>query len=93
MLWEWVKENVDRIVEAVGDGMEGFRLMIKVILGGLGTREHWEDVKNFFEGKDTENYNVYLAQSLDTILAKAVWVERDRKDVAEWLKENWYAEK
>ncbi|KAN0092483.1 lysine aminopeptidase ApsA [Hyaloscypha variabilis] len=93
MLWEWVKENMDRIVEAVGDGMEGFRLMIKVILGGLGTREHWEDVKSFFDGKDTENYNVYLAQSLDTILAKAVWVERDRKDVAEWLKENGYAEK
>jgi aminopeptidase 2 len=28
---------------------------------------------------------------LDTILAKAVWVERDKEDVAEWLKKNGYA--
>ena len=34
---------------------------------------------------------MYLAQCLDTILAKSVWVERDRDDVANWLKENGYA--
>ena len=91
MLWEWIKDNMDQIVKTVGDTMMGFRSILNITLEGLSTREQWEDVKIFFEGKDTESYNVYLAQSLDTILAKAVWVERDRNDVSQWLKANGYA--
>lgn len=90
MLWEWVKGNLDRILESIGHGIAGFRTIVSIMLGGLSTRAQWEDVKGFFEGKDTENYNVYLAQCLDTILAKAVWVERDREDVEVWLRENGY---
>jgi len=82
---------MDQIVKTVGDTMMGFRSILNITLEGLSTREQWEDVKIFFEGKDTESYNVYLAQSLDTILAKAVWVERDRNDVSQWLKANGYA--
>ena len=79
---------MDRILKMVGDAMLGFRSIVNLTLAGLGTREQYNDVKSFFEGKDTESYNTYLAQGLDTILAKAVWVERDRDDVGQWLKEN-----
>jgi len=90
MLWEWLKTNLERILDAVGHGMGGFKWMISILLGGLGTRVQWEDVKNFFKEKDTERYNVYLAQSLDMILSKAVWVERDSENVEVWLNENGY---
>jgi aminopeptidase 2 len=90
MLWEWLKMNLERILDAVGHGMGGFKWMISILLGGLSTRAQWEDVKNFFKEKDTEHYNVYLAQSLDMILSKAVWVERDSENVEVWLNENGY---
>jgi aminopeptidase 2 len=90
MLWEWVKENLDRILDAVGHGLAGFRTIVSIMLGQLSTREQWEDVKAFFEGRDTKSYNVYLAQCLDMILSTAVWVERDREDVEKWLTANGY---
>jgi aminopeptidase 2 len=87
-----VKMNLDRFLDTVGYGMGGFRWMVSVLLGGLSTRAQWEDVKNFFQGKDTERYNVYLAQCLDMILSKAIWVERDREDLEAWLNTNGYGE-
>ncbi len=64
--------------------------MVSILLGGLSTRAQWEDVKNFFKEEDTERYNVYLAQSLDMIWSKAVWVERDSENLEVWLNENGY---
>jgi aminopeptidase 2 len=85
-----VKENLDRILDAVGHGLAGFRTLVSIMLGQLSTRDQWEDVKTFFTERDTKNYNVYLAQCLDMILSKAVWVERDREDVEKWLTANGY---
>ncbi|PMD12495.1 aminopeptidase-like protein [Hyaloscypha hepaticicola] len=89
-LWEWLKLNLGRFLDAVGHGMGGFGWLVSVLLGGLSTRAQWEDVKNFFKEKDTERYNVYLAQFLDMILSKAIWVERDSDDVEVWLNDNGY---
>lgn len=90
ILWEWTKANLERIRDTVGHGIAGFKYLITIILGGLSTRAQWEDVKSFFEEKDTETYNVLLEQGLDSILTKARWLERDGVDVEEWLKANGY---
>lgn len=82
--------NLDRFLDAVGHGMGGFKWLVSILLGGLSTRAQWEDVTNFFKEKDTDFYNVYLAQSLDMILSKFLWVERDSGDVEVSLNENGY---
>jgi hypothetical protein len=37
---------------------------------------------------EVQEYNVYLAQSLGMISARAIWVETDLEDVKEFLEKN-----
>ena len=39
-----------------------------------------------------EKFEKFLEQSLDAVRAKVGWVERDRKEVREWLRANGYYE-
>ncbi|RFU30932.1 hypothetical protein B7463_g5427, partial [Scytalidium lignicola] len=89
-LWNWVKSDWDGIKRALSGGLGGVARILQFIVMGLSTREQYDDVKEFFEEKDTAEYDSYLAQGLNALLAKARWVERDRDDVRSWLKDNGY---
>lgn len=54
------------------------------------THEKARAVEEFFKNKDTKGYDRALAQSIDSITAKAMWAERDAQDVEDWLKKNKY---
>lgn len=90
--WVWMRENADEIQKTLGNGLGTFARVVQEATIGLSTKEQWNDVRQSFAGKDTQSYDKYLAQALDTILAKANWVERDRDDVWQWLKDNGYTE-
>ncbi|CZR66799.1 related to puromycin-sensitive aminopeptidase and related aminopeptidases [Phialocephala subalpina] len=90
-LWNWLKTETDKIEDSLGHGLGTYARLVQAVVSALATREQYEDVKRFFEGKNTESYDKYLAQSMNKILAKANWVERDRDDMKAWLKENGYA--
>ncbi|KAG0651089.1 Aminopeptidase 2 [Hyphodiscus hymeniophilus] len=90
-LWEWFKNNYDEINQKIGGGIGRFARAVKLCTENLNTREQCEDVKKFFDGKDTEEYNVYLAQSIGMIEAKVSWVDRDREDVKQWLEKRGYS--
>ncbi|KAE8452625.1 hypothetical protein EG329_013884 [Mollisiaceae sp. DMI_Dod_QoI] len=90
-LWQWLQSDIDRIENAVGHGVYTFTRLVQIVTSGLSTEEQYEDVKSFFEKRNTEAYDKYLAQSLNMILAKAKWVERGREDMVSWLKDNGYS--
>ncbi|KAK5991684.1 YscII [Cladobotryum mycophilum] len=58
---------------------------------GFTTQEQLDKVEKFFTEKDTNGYEMSLAQSKDSIRSKISWVERDRDDVASWVKSNGYS--
>ncbi|KAL9112862.1 MAG: hypothetical protein Q9227_002939 [Pyrenula ochraceoflavens] len=89
-LWAWFVENYDKVVKSVGSALGLLAGVVKTCVGGLGTKEQYEEVKKFFKGKDTEEFDKSLAQSLDQILGRTRWVERDGEDVTDWLKQNGY---
>ena len=53
-LWNWLKANCDEIQRKCGSGLGRFAGMVKLCTSTLSTKEHWKDVKTFFERKDTE---------------------------------------
>ncbi|KDQ20056.1 hypothetical protein BOTBODRAFT_62421 [Botryobasidium botryosum FD-172 SS1] len=57
----------------------------------LTTKEDATQLTEFFKEKDVSKFNLALAQVLDKIHSSAKWVERDAKDVADWL-EAWSKE-
>ncbi|KUJ17086.1 uncharacterized protein LY89DRAFT_718765 [Mollisia scopiformis] len=90
-LWAWMKGDYGKIEKGLGHGLGTFARLVQIVTASLATREQYEDVKGFFEDKNTESYDKYLAQCLNGILAKATWVERDGEDMKGWLKKNNYA--
>jgi aminopeptidase 2 len=64
--------------------------MVSICTSGFTNREQLQKVEEFFADKSTAGFDQSLAQSLDAIRSKISWLERDRTDVADWLKANGY---
>jgi aminopeptidase 2 len=64
--------------------------VISIATSTFTQREHIKDIEAFFEGKSTKGFDMSLSQSIDSISAKAAWIERDSGDVKAWLKEHKY---
>jgi aminopeptidase 2 len=62
-LWKWLKNDMDNIKRKVFGGSGRFARLVQLCTMSLCTREQWEDVKGFFEGKDTEVSDDLLRES------------------------------
>lgn len=51
------------------------RYLVQRTFSGLSTEKDYQEIVEFFKDKDTSKYNLALAQALDTIRAKIVWLE------------------
>ncbi|KAK2460553.1 hypothetical protein APHAL10511_007023 [Amanita phalloides] len=60
--------------------------LVSLAFGSLSTQKDYDDVKVFFEGRDTSKYNLSLAQAEDGIRARAGLVERSTDELWEWLR-------
>jgi aminopeptidase 2 len=70
---------------------QGSMTLPRVILSGFERFSSEEDLKaiiDFFEDKDTKDFDQALKQGIDTVRAKIAWLKRDAKDVEDWLRES-----
>lgn len=91
-LWEWVKENWDDLVRRLPPTGSMLSSVVSISTSSFTHREHIEDIQNFFKDKSTKGFDMSLSQSIDSISAKAAWLERDSEDVKQWLQEHKYLE-
>ena len=89
-LWAWAKENWDTIVKKLPPGLSMLGSVVQIVTNGFTSAEAIREIEGFFKGKSTKGFDQGLAQSLDSVRAKANWVERDSKDVRAWLAERGY---
>jgi aminopeptidase 2 len=66
--------------------------VVSMCTSNFTNEQQAKEVAEFFKDKDTKGFDRALAQSLDSIAAKASWISRDKTDVEEWLKKNKYLE-
>ncbi|KAK0667513.1 peptidase family M1-domain-containing protein [Cercophora samala] len=89
-LWEWTKANWATVEQRLPANMQA--LILGLVLEGLNTSSQLEDVKAYFAGRDTREYDQTLAQKIEGIETRMKWVERDVGDVGVWLKSHGYWE-
>ena len=89
-LWEWMVANWDELVKRLPPGLSMLSTVVQLCTSGFTKMEHIEKIEAFFKDKQTKGFDQSLAQSLDSIKAKAKWLERDGEDVKTWLKNNGY---
>ncbi|KAF3929112.1 Laeverin [Dactylellina cionopaga] len=89
-LWAWAKNNWDELERRLPPGLGMLGSIVQMVTSSFTTEEHIADVKKFFGERNTKGFDKGLAQALDSVSAKAKWLERDRDDVKKWLEENKY---
>lgn len=90
-LFTWMTSNWDALYKKLPPALSMLGSMVNICTSGFTTKEQLERVEKFFADKNTNGFDKSLAQSLDAIRSKIAWVDRDRGDVAGWVKENGYS--
>lgn len=67
--------------------------VVQIVTNNFSSFEAVDEVEAFFHGKSTKRFDQGLAQSLDSVRAKAAWVERDAGEVKAWLSERGFVGK
>jgi aminopeptidase 2 len=89
-LWKFTKDNWDELVRRLPISLPLLSSVVAIATSSFTHREHIEDIKAFFKDKETKGFDMSLSQALDSVSAKAAWLERDSEDVKAWLKEHKY---
>ncbi len=89
-LFDWMIKNWDELVKKFPPALSMLGTLVSIFTSGYTDKAQLAKVEQFFKDKSTSGYDQALAQSLDAIRSKVSWLERDRADVAAWVKENGY---
>ena len=79
-LWEWFKANYYPLLKKLPPGLSMLGSVVSICSNNFTTEEQAKMVHDFFSDKDTQGFDRALAQTMDSIHAKASWVSRDRCD-------------
>lgn len=90
-LFTWMTENWEELYKRHPPTLPMLSSMVSLLTSGFTKPEQLARVEKFFDGKNNNGYDQSLAQSKDAIRSKISWLERDRQDVADWVKTNGYS--
>lgn len=85
-----MEENWDELYKRLPPALSMLGSMVQIMTSSFSKPEQLAKAEAFFKDKNTNGYDQSLAQSLDSVRSKIAWLDRDRGDVAAWLKENGY---
>jgi aminopeptidase 2 len=92
-LWRWIQDNWLTLQKKLPPGLSMLGTVVQICTASFTKQEHIGEIKKFFSERSTKGFDQGLAQSLDAISAKAMWLGRDREDVESWLKARGYLKK
>lgn len=84
-LFGWMTENWDELSRRLPAGLSMLGTMVAICTSSFSRSSDIERIQKFFAERSTKGFDQSLAQSLDAVRAKAAWLDRDRKDVADWV--------
>ena len=90
-LWTWLSSNWDEVYRRFPPALPMLGHLVTIFSSGFATPAQLAKLEKFFADKNQNGYDKSLAQSMDSIRSKIAWIERDRADVAAWLKANGYS--
>lgn len=85
-LYGWMTENWDELARRLPAGLSMLGTIVSICTSSFSSQKDIDRIQKFFGERSTKGFDQALAQSLDAIRAKSAWLERDRKDIADWVK-------
>lgn len=90
-MFSWLTEKWPEIYKRLSGNPPILGSMVTICTSSFAKPEQLQKVEEFFKDIDTKSFAQPLAQSKDAIRSKIAWLERDRDDVATWVRENGYS--
>ena len=84
-LYGWMTENWDELTRRLPSSLSMLSTMVSMCTSSFTHNDDINRIESFFAERSTKGFDQGLAQSLDSIRAKAAWLGRDRTDVADWV--------
>lgn len=84
-VYNWMTENWDELVRKLPPELNMLDSVVSICTSAFSSQENLERVQKFFAERSTKGFDQTLAQSCDSIKAKAAWLARDRQDVKNWV--------
>ncbi|KAG9243459.1 peptidase family M1-domain-containing protein [Calycina marina] len=84
-LFVWMTENWEELARKFPPGLTMLGTLVQICTSSFASAENLARVEKFFSDKNTAGFKASLAQAMDSIRAKSAWLDRDRKDVAQWV--------
>ncbi|XP_036791919.1 leucyl-cystinyl aminopeptidase [Oncorhynchus mykiss] len=86
LVWEFVKENWDRIIEKFPVGSYPIQSIIKSTTSQFSTQTHLEEVQRFFSSlKERGSQMRSVQEALETIRLNQLWMDRNLPTLRIWL--------
>ncbi|KAF9196059.1 Aminopeptidase 2 mitochondrial [Haplosporangium sp. Z 11] len=89
-MWNFMRHHWDILYERHCDDIRFLDYFVLLGIGSFTSLERYREVSEFFSNKDTSSYERILATCLEGIRMQILWLERDRRNVEEWLRTNGY---
>ncbi|KAF9182056.1 hypothetical protein BGZ51_004994 [Haplosporangium sp. Z 767] len=89
-LWNFMRLHWDVLTERHFGDIGFLDYFVVLSIESFSTLERYHEVQAFFANKDTSAYDRILATCLEGIRMNILWLERDCKDVEQWLRVNGY---
>jgi aminopeptidase 2 len=89
-LWKWMTENWDVLEKKLPPALSVLGSVVSICTSSFTHEDQAAEIRKFFADRKTKGFDQSLAQSLDAIKAKSIWVERDGADVKQWLEQGSY---
>lgn len=87
---DYVTANWDLVIKNVGDNASLLGGVVAITTSGASKPEQLARIEAFFADKNTSAFDQTLNQVKDTVRARIAYLDRDREDVAAWVKDNGY---
>lgn len=84
-LWECIKEDWEGVYQRLSGNMVVLDRFLRVSLNKFADAGVEEDMRKFFEGRDTRGFERSLGVVLDTVRGSGQYYEREETLLAEWL--------
>lgn len=86
LVWSCFQANYDALLTRFAANFT-LSSIIRAVIKDFASEKDASEVESFFKTKDTTKYSQNLRQGLESIHANAKWLNKDRKDVADYFAE------
>jgi puromycin-sensitive aminopeptidase len=87
LLWEFMKDQWKELDARYGGGHFMMSNMVKIVTQSFHCEDTHNDVKNFFDSRETKGIERSVKQSLEKIKSNIEWEKRDKANIVSWLRE------